>query len=208
MNMHVFLSLDTQLFLFINHLPHVAFTDWIFIFLSGIGDTGFVWFILGIWLILREEKRDHPFLFPLGIAGFMSWFLSEVVIKNFVVRLRPSFVLADAIVRGGLPNGYSFPSSHATLAFALATVLIAKEPRWRGRLYTLAFLIAFSRIYLGDHYPSDVIAGSILGYLIGRFVLYGYHVYLASRGKRVVHRPRIHRKHKHAVRKQKRVRGV
>jgi undecaprenyl-diphosphatase len=69
------------------------------------------------------------------------------------------------------PHSHSFPSGHAASSFACAVVLAACLPRWRVAFYVLAALIAFSRAYVGVHYPLDVIAGSVWGVVIGLAVL-------------------------------------
>ena len=61
------------------------------------------------------------------------------------------------------PSTFSFPSGHATVAFASATILALAVPRLRWPLFALAALIAFSRVYVGVHYPGDVLAGAVLG---------------------------------------------
>jgi undecaprenyl-diphosphatase len=63
----------------------------------------------------------------------------------------------------GLPHSSSFPSGHATMSFACATVLAALEPRAAPAFFTLAAAIAYSRLYLGVHWPLDVLAGAALG---------------------------------------------
>ena len=69
------------------------------------------------------------------------------------------------------PSTFSFPSGHATVAFACATVLALAVPRLRWWLYALAALIAFSRVYVGVHYPGDVLVGALLGVAIARALL-------------------------------------
>jgi undecaprenyl-diphosphatase len=172
--MDTFLGFDTQLFFFINHLPHVPLADALAGFMSGIGESGFIWFALGAWLVFREEHKDHQFFLPLAVAGFSVWMIVDFILKPLVARLRPSSALDAATVVGGYLSGYSFPSGHAAFAFALATVLSYREPRWTKWLYTLASLVALSRIYLGYHYPVDVIAGGLLGWGIGLLVVGWY----------------------------------
>jgi undecaprenyl-diphosphatase len=79
-------------------------------------------------------------------------------IKLLVDRPRPGL---DPLVR--LPTDPSFPSGHAATSFAGATMLSAFAPRYRWVFFTLATLIAFSRIYVGVHWPIDVVAGAVLG---------------------------------------------
>ncbi len=166
-------AIDTTLFFAINHLPHGWLSDGFFSLISGIGDNGFIWFVIGIWLIAKEERKDKQFFLPLGLAGVFTWILSEFAIKDFVARLRPSTILDTAIVVG-FPNGYSFPSTHTTFAFALAYVLSSKEPRFKKWLYLLAVFVGFSRIYLGAHYPGDVLAGAAVGWMIGYGIMQWY----------------------------------
>ena len=161
------LLIDRQLFFWINHLPHNAFLNAINLLLSGIGTAGLVWFVLGVILILKEEIKDHWFLAPIVAAGGTSWLLVEKIIKPWAARSRPALE-AGAIIVGDGRTDFSFPSGHATIAWAMAVVLSRKEPKWRWLFYTLAILISFSRIYLGKHYPLDVVAGALLGAVIGQ----------------------------------------
>lgn len=161
--MQPILALDHSLFLFINHLPHTVISDTVALTLSGIGAGGLIWLALSILVFVRVERKDHWFFLPIVLALGVSYSASELILKNLIMRPRPPMAaLTD----------YSFPSSHATIAWALAVVLAAKEPRLKYFYYTLAILICLSRIYLGDHYPSDVVAGSVLGFAIGWFSLW------------------------------------
>ena len=172
--MNWLLSSDTQLFFLINHLPHVGFIDSFALFLSGLGEAGIVWFIIGAYLVFKEESKDHRLFIPLGVAAGLAWSITELILKPVVARLRPSSALDAATVIGGFPLGYSFPSGHATFAFALAVILAYKEPKWKKGLYLLACAISLSRIYLGHHYPIDVIVGGLLGWGIGQGVVRWY----------------------------------
>jgi undecaprenyl-diphosphatase len=158
-------AIDRSLFLFINHLPHNALFDAVASVLSGIGKGGLIWFVFAAIIFFREEKRDHWFFLPFAISGFFGSIFSEILIKFLVARPRPvaemgAIVLAD-------PGNYSFPSTHTTLAFAMAYILSLEEPKLRTWFYLLAVCISLSRIYLGVHYPIDVVCGAIIGTTVG-----------------------------------------
>ena len=169
--MEYLLSLDKQVFFLINHLPHTGVLDFFAETLSGLGSGGFIFFLLGLILLIREEEKDHRFILPFLMIFGIGWALSEVLLKTTFGRIRPEEVMGALIV-GTKPDGYSFPSTHTLLAFAGAYVLSWKEPAWRWWLYILAGLIGLSRIYLGHHYPIDVVAGGIIGVSIGFCVVH------------------------------------
>ena len=158
-------AIDQPLFLLINHLPHNVIFDAVASGLSGIGQWGGIWFVLAAILFFREEKRDHWFFLPFVISGLLGSILSEILIKFLVARPRPAIEMGAIILAN--PGNYSFPSTHTTLAFAMAYILSREEPSLRRWFYTLAIFISLSRIYLGVHYPVDVVSGALLGTIIG-----------------------------------------
>jgi len=168
--MDILLTTDHQLFLAINHLPHTLITDWLALIISGVGVGGLIWFLLAVVLFVREETKDHRFFVPILATLGICWIFVELILKYIVSRERPTPDIGAVIVGNGT-GWFSFPSSHATVAFAMAIVLSRYEPRWRTALFILAVVISLSRIYLGVHYPIDVFAGALLGTLIGHTVL-------------------------------------
>jgi undecaprenyl-diphosphatase len=93
---------------------------------------------------------------------FLAFLMGEVLIKNLIQRPRP----IDESIRTllfHLPVTYSFPSGHAASSFAASGVLAKHFPQHGKMLYALAAMIAFSRVYLTLHYPSDLLAGLLLG---------------------------------------------
>lgn len=164
-------SLDRELFLAIHNFIRSPLIDGFALFISGVGSFGIVWFLGGLWLYFKEEMEDNQLFFlPILLALGSSIVLVEFVLKPLISRVRPS-VAFGLLVGDTAAFGSSFPSAHATLAFAGATVLSAREPRLKTILYVIAVLISVSRIYLGVHYPSDIIAGAVLGFGIGRIAL-------------------------------------
>jgi undecaprenyl-diphosphatase len=88
-------------------------------------------------------------------------------LKNVVARPRPCHVVVGLQPLAGCGDAFSFPSNHAAHAFALATVIAGRVPSWRWAALGVAALAALARLYAGAHYPSDVLAGALLGGAVG-----------------------------------------
>jgi glycosyltransferase 2 family protein len=102
-----------------------------------------------------------------SIAGVAAWFAAKGL-KDLVDRGRPAAVLPETIVRGVAANGLGFPSGHAAVAAALATVLCPYLSRpWRRVAWGVVIVVAVARIYVGAHLPVDVIGGVALGWMLG-----------------------------------------
>jgi len=132
--------------------------------LTVAGGHGLVWIAIGI--VAAVWQRRPLALLVLAAANEVSSF-ADSVLKSAIGRERPP--LADPKVHPliALPHDPSMPSGHAMMAFTGAVVLAAVLPRMRWPLLALAAGVALSRVYLGVHYPSDVVAGAILGASIG-----------------------------------------
>jgi len=129
------------------------------------GSFGLLWLVLSL-LIARTPWR-RPWL-PTRVAAVVL--LAEAIqgsLKVAVGRDRPPLANPEPEPLVALPHTPSFPSGHALVAFAAATVLAAAVPRLRWPLYVAAALVAFSRVYVGVHYPGDVAAGAVLGVALG-----------------------------------------
>ncbi|MCL4339344.1 phosphatase PAP2 family protein [Patescibacteria group bacterium] len=181
--MNGLLLLDRDFFILINHLPHNLFLDYFFAFFSGLGTWGLVWVLILSVLVVWEEIEDKKGLWALIFSIVFILIFVESGIKNIVRRLRPEMTIPSTIVVFDLEHSYSFPSVHSTIAFAAAYIMAKEHKRWAAYYYILAILIAFSRIYLGKHYPSDVLAGAVLGSLIGFFFLNFVKKYMYAKAK-------------------------
>jgi len=138
----------------------VAALDNVLWFLSVIGRGGMLWLALGA-IVAAARQRVHPFTLML-IAILLASAMTDEIIKPAVDRRRPFDVLAGDVI-GGRPKDASFPSGHAANAFGGAAVMTRLAPTGAAAWWTLAAAIAFSRVYLGVHFPLDVIAGAFVG---------------------------------------------
>lgn len=127
-----------------------------------------VWFIL----LIKGGKRGRIAAVILVFTIVMTDVVAAQVIKPFVGRLRPSHAIPDMInLLVGQGGKYGFVSNHAANMFASATILGYFYVRWRSRLFILAGVVAFSRVYVGVHYPVDVLFGALFGYGVAWFWL-------------------------------------
>jgi undecaprenyl-diphosphatase len=140
----------------------VAPLDWLFVALSVVGYGGLVWVALSPLLALRSGR---PVLVSTALTAATVWAadLLALALKAATGRARPyeTIAAADPLLRTDL--GASFPSGHAATSFAGAVLLACLFRRAVPALLILAALIAVSRVYVGVHYPLDVLAGAALG---------------------------------------------
>ena len=158
-------ALDANLFLLINHLPHNRFLNGFFYTLTLIFTGGTAWYALMGAVSVRRQRLGWRIMREAALPLALAIWLVEYPIKQYFRRRRPFITIVQAIVIGKKPGSWSFPSGHSATAFAGAWLFSRYFPRRRGLLYTVASLVAFSRVYLGDHYPGDVVSGSSLGVL-------------------------------------------
>lgn len=141
--------------------------DPVFVFLTRIGSYGAVWIVLAALLALLARRPRVLVLVAVAVYGSD---LAAAGLKAAVDRRRPP--LGDGVhALVGVPASGSFPSGHAATSFAGATMLAALRPRVAVPVYLLATAIAWSRVYVGVHYPLDVLGGAALGAAVATALL-------------------------------------
>ena len=151
---------------------HAPGLDNLMLFLSWIGRRGIVWLLLGgAAVLVRPENAAAAW--RLALAAGLTFVVTDYVVKPTVGRVRPFTAVIDVRVIDERPDTYSFPSGHAATAAAGALAISRIWPRARAVWWMLAGLIALSRVYVGVHYPLDVLAGMLLGLATGWFALGG-----------------------------------
>ena len=167
-------DIDTYLFLFLNGL-HTDWLDKVMIAITQMWVWAPLYLLLIYWAVKQYGKRCWWIFLTIGIVVLCSDQLSAHVCKPLFQRLRPcynpDFQNLIYLPKGMAGGRYGFVSSHAANTFAVAAFLTAalhKNYKWIGIvLYLWAFISSYSRIYLGFHYPGDILCGALLGILIG-----------------------------------------
>lgn len=148
---------------------HAPVVDAAMVTLSVIGRGGAVWLALAAAAVVRDRRHAWAAARVLLII-LLAYGTIDGILKPIFARTRPFDAIADVRVVDRRPTTYSFPSGHAAMAFGGAVGLMAIRPRQRW-LLGLAFAMAVSRIYVGVHYPLDVLVGGLVGGAIGWLVV-------------------------------------
>ena len=137
-------------------------------FLSWIGTDGIVFLVVAAALAVLWRR---PWLLVLVLASDLVAELLSYGMRDWIGRRRPPLVYAEPKPLVHVPHSGSFPSGHATMGFACAVVLAWYVPRLAFPAFVLAGAIAWSRVYVGVHWPLDVLGGAVLGILLATALL-------------------------------------
>lgn len=164
-----FLQLDGSLLLWIQYYCRSPFLTALFIVLTHLGDNGGIWIVISCVLLISKKTRITGVMSLIALAD--SFLINNLILKNLVARTRPYEALQGLTLLIERQSDLSFPSGHTAASFAAAMIICRELPRRYGTAaLILAAGIGFSRLYLGVHYPSDVIGGALSGILIAVFV--------------------------------------
>lgn len=147
---------------------------------------GFFLIFLLMW-IYRQRTDALKWIFALIVAIGLSDAISYRVIKANTMRDRPEKSGVEVVLRTHQHSGTSFPSNHAANIFAAATVLSAVFPVAAPFLYLIALTVAFSRVYVGVHFPFDVLVGALLGISLGAATRWGMRYWVGEQWLRKKH---------------------
>jgi undecaprenyl-diphosphatase len=132
---------------------------------SAVCNRGMIWIILAV--VLLAFRRTRRVGLTVCLALVLDLLCCNVILKPLVARIRPCDVNTAVQLLISRPRDYSFPSGHAASSFAAVFALRASGSRLWIPALVLALLIAFSRLYLYVHWPSDILAGAVLGIALG-----------------------------------------
>lgn len=165
-------NIDMSILWFIQEHMKSTFLDGPMILISAIGGWGILWAAAAAGFLCSKKYRKYGAALLVALA--LCLLVGNLGLKNLVARERPFTTVPDFLLLVREPLDFSFPSGHSMTSFAAADVIFAANRKLGWGAFAAAALIAFSRLYLFVHYPSDVLAGILLGLLTAAFVLWAF----------------------------------
>lgn len=139
--------------------------DRVMVFITGLGDGGLIWILLAALLCARKQTRKIGV--AMGFGMLLCLLAGNFTLKPVFARARPFHIDPSISLIIRPPGEYSFPSGHTMNSFSAASAIFFHNRRWGCAALLGASLIAFSRLYLMVHFPSDVLGGAFIGLLGG-----------------------------------------
>ena len=147
------------------------FLDEIMVFISALADKGAIWIMLSVVLLIFKKTRRIGIC--VSLALIINFLLVNVITKPLIHRTRPYDINTDIKLIVPALHDFSFPSGHTSASFSASLALCGYSRKWGIACIVLSFLIAFSRLYLCVHFPTDVLFGCLFGVLsayIAKFI--------------------------------------
>lgn len=183
------MQIDVHVFKVINQVWTNGLFNKVMPWVTDWRNTWWVFVILAVIWILAQRMKAVKVILGCALAVALSDSINHRVLKPLIKRDRPEVALGAAQVRLLVPSShnYGFPSNHASNSFAVATYISFIQPALAIVVYPLAWLISYSRIYVGVHFPFDVIAGALFGVIyavIARRIIVAIAVMIGARKTR------------------------
>ncbi len=181
--MDFLLELDGNILIWIQDYLRSDLWNWFWINITKLGNSGFIWLTTAILMLFFRKTRKVGIVALCSIA--LCFIITNLGLKNIVARPRPYTQIPELILLTHPESSFSFPSGHTANSFAVALIYFRMLPKKYGiAAIILAALIGFSRLYIGVHYPSDVIGGFLVALFASTVV---YTIYQALKKKSVSH---------------------
>lgn len=184
MEVEINLPFDFPILYFIQEHLTMPLLDKIMVFVSAIGEYGTVWIFFALIMLFFKGTRRCGVLI---LAAMLFCFITgELIIKNLVCRIRPCYVDTAMQLLVSRPNSYSFPSGHTASSFTAAGVIFYFYRKPGVFAFLFAVLMAFSRMYLFVHFPTDILGGITLGIIGAALIIFIYKKCFENRRNRLI----------------------
>ena len=171
--MDILLQLDGNILLWIQEYLRNDFSTVIWKFITFLGDEGWFWLTSAVIMLFFKKTRKIGIVALLSIG--LCFLITNLCLKNVIARPRPFNMIPELTILIDAPHSFSFPSGHTANSFAMAFIYLKMLPKkWGITAIVIASLIGFSRLYLGVHYPSDVLGGVLVAWVSSMVVYKGY----------------------------------
>lgn len=154
---------DTGVLEFFQQIHHPVLTV-IYRYFTTLGNAGMIWIVVGLLLLIQTKTRKYGCI--LLISLLLCLLFGNAILKNLVARPRPCWRHPEVPMLLSIPKDYSFPSGHTLSSVACAVSLYYWNHRYGCLAFVVALLIITSRLYFFVHYPTDILAGIILGVVV------------------------------------------
>lgn len=162
--MNTILNIDFFLLDLIQNYLRCGFLDAVMVFFTQLGDNGIIWIVLTLIFLYTERYRKMGVAMTFALV--IALLLGNELLKELIRRPRP-FTFREISLLIPPPSGFSFPSGHTMASFAAANAIWLTHRRLGKWAFLVASIIAFSRVYLYVHFPTDVLCGTLFGLLFG-----------------------------------------
>lgn len=156
----------------IQDILRCRFVDYFMKFISFIGNGGALW--IGVALVLIISKKYRKTGVMMGVGLVLGLIFGNIILKNLIARPRPCWLESDYPLLIANPTDFSFPSGHTLASFISAFVMLGDSKKLGIPALIMAVIMAFSRMYLFVHFPTDILGGTVLAaliYVVMRIVL-------------------------------------
>ena len=165
----IFTNIDLSILLWVQDNLSSEYLTTFMYHITSIGSV--ILALIALYFIIKGSRSEKI----AGVAVLASCVLEIVIVngvlKNLIARPRPFVTYEEVVPLANILSEHSFPSGHTALVFSMAFVIYKLFPSVYGKVaITIACLVGFSRVYLGVHYPSDVLAGIIVGYVVSYII--------------------------------------
>ena len=162
--------LDTSILFWIQDALRCDVLDFIIPIYTSLGEDGIIWIALGLVLLIPKKYRKTGIMVLAALLVMLV--VNNIVLKNLIARPRPCWVYPEMVQLVHNPSSFSFPSGHTTSAFAVAFTVFSQHKKFGKVVIGMSAIMAFTRLYVFVHYPTDIYGGILVAMAITTFVCF------------------------------------